>query len=215
MIDFSDESVKKDCPHCDPKSYALKHILEETQKFWVVCDVHPLTEGHILIMPKQHISCIGEYNKVLFKEFVRLYKKVSKFIKNKYQFVSSFEHGKIGQTVFHSHVHLFPYTGKEEDIVPEGKNRLIKLHNLSELKKIFKKEGQFLFFSIENKLWIVDPALSGPRFFRDRFAKAIGNPKRGNWKLMHFNKEIMFKANQEIKRVKESWKNFFLIKTVN
>ena len=42
-------------PHCDRNGFAFSHPLEETDSFLVVCDVHPLMEGHILIIPKEHL----------------------------------------------------------------------------------------------------------------------------------------------------------------
>jgi len=208
MPDFSEEKLKKDCPHCNLSSFATKHPLKETKNFIVVCDVHPLIEGHILIMPKQHISCIGEYRKNFLDEFLELYKQFLNFIKQTYGSVSSFEHGKIGQTVFHSHVHLLPFKGKPTEIVPEGTGKLSKLQTISELIAVFNKDNKYLFFSIEDNLWIVDLLLGAPRFFRDRFAKVLGNPNRGNWKQMHSNPEIMAQANAEIVKLEEKWEKY-------
>jgi diadenosine tetraphosphate (Ap4A) HIT family hydrolase len=205
MLDFSERKIREDCPHCDPNSFALKHPLEETKHFWVVCDVHPLVEGHILIIPKYHLSCVGEYDEGLFREFVELYQRFSNFIKTEYGSISTFEHGKVGQTVFHSHVHLLPFKGKPEEIVPEGKEKLIKIKNFGDLRTAYEKDGQYLFFSIQDKLWLVDLLLGKPKFFRVRFAKALASPERGNWKKMHFNKQIMAKANKEIKRLEGRW----------
>ncbi|MBU1000029.1 HIT domain-containing protein [Patescibacteria group bacterium] len=61
----------------------------------MVCDANPVVGGHILIIPKSHLSCIGEYSKNLFKEFLNLYKKVSEFLLKAYGSVSTFEHGKL------------------------------------------------------------------------------------------------------------------------
>lgn len=209
MEDFSEQNIKKDCPHCNPNSFALKHPLFETRHFWVVCDDHPLVEGHILIIPKKHLSCVGAYPKNLFKEFVKLYNQCLDFVRNQYGSVASFEHGIIGQTVFHSHVHLFPYKGDELAIIPEGKDKLKRINNISQLRKIFTKDGQYLFFSIQNRLWVVDVSLGKPRFFRDRFAKALGRLERGDWKKMHQNKKIMAEVSQEIHNLKKRWQSCF------
>lgn len=198
---------KKDCPHCDKDSFALKHLLKETENFRVVCDIHPIIEGHILIIPKEHISCIGEYNSKLLKEFDDLYLEITKFLKLTYGKVSSFEHGVIGQTVFHSHTHLIPYSGKPESIVSEGLKYLIKLDKISDLKEIFKKDRKYLFFSIGKDLWVVDVSIGKPRFFRDKLAIALGRPERGNWKQMRANKSTMELVGLEIKNLKKKWGN--------
>lgn len=208
MLDLTEKGIKKDCPHCNPKSFALKHILKETNLFWVVCDVHPLVEGHILIIPKKHLSCVGEYDKKFLEEFDYLYSTFCTFVKDEYGSISSFEHGKIGQTVFHSHVHLLPYKGSVDKIVPEGKQYLNNIDNISALKDIFKEYSKYLFFSIGNRMWIVDFKIGRPRFFRDRFARALSAPERGNWKEMHQDKNIMSQAIVDIENLKNRWKKY-------
>lgn len=208
MKKFTEASIRKECPHCDPKSFALRHLLKETENFWVVCDVHPLAEGHILIIPKHHLSCVGEYGKELFQEFIKLYKEFSIFVEETYGSVNSFEHGKIGQTVFHSHVHLLPFSGKAIGIVPEGIDKLRKINSISKLIEIFNNDGQYLFFSTKEGKWIVDSSIGAPRFFRDRYAKCLEKQERGSWKEMHSNKQIMKKAENEIYNLENHWKNY-------
>lgn len=202
---FSEEEIRRNCPHCDPNSSALKRLLLETEYFRVVCDMHPLVEGHVLIIPKEHLVAVGEYPDSVFQEFVQLYERLSKFIRQTYGVISTFEHGKIGQTVFHSHVHLLPFSGSVVDIIPEGNNYVTAIKSLDKLRTIFQSQQKYLFFSIENKKYLVDTTLGAPRFFRDRFAKALGHPERGNWKQMHDNMKVMKAVEQEIERLESKW----------
>jgi diadenosine tetraphosphate (Ap4A) HIT family hydrolase len=185
------------CLHCNPTDPSLEHRLLETKSFRIVADVHPLTEGHVLIIPKSHLSCTGEFSSNIFNEFESLYLQFSLFLHRAYGKISTFEHGKIGQTVFHAHVHLLPYDGPIGAIVPEEKS-LIPVDGIRETQKYFQKDGQYLFVSIGRDSWMVDAALGQPRFFRDRFAEALGVPERGNWKTMHENAELMGAGKQEI-----------------
>jgi len=203
-----EERLIQECPHCDPDSFALKHPLEETENYWVVCDVHPLTEGHILIMPKFHLACVGVFSEEMFDELVELYALFSEFLAREYGRVATFEHGKIGQTVFHSHVHLLPWEGNPTDIVPEGKEYLEPLTRLSDLKEAFERQGKYLFFTIENDMWMVDVSLGEPGFFRDRSAAAVGNQRRGDWKQMRKDREMMAEASYEISRLEDRWGRF-------
>ena len=208
MSSISEESIVLNCPHCDTKSFALKFPLWETNNFLVTCDVHPLTKGHLLIMPKEHFSCIGEYPSKLLDEFLEIYKMCSGFIYSTYGSVSSFEHGIIGQTVFHSHVQMFPYAGSQNDIVTEGASLLTAIKSIHELKTVFKNEKMYLFFSIGKNMWIVNTSIGKPRFFRDRFAKALLHPERGNWKIMRTNASLMSQAYKEIAELTHKWKLF-------
>jgi len=205
--DFSEEAIRTNCPHCDLNSTAYTYLLERTDNFSIVCDANPIVEGHILIIPKTHVSCIGEYSEELFKEFMELDKKVSQFVSSEYGYVSSFEHGVFGQTVFHSHVHYIPFNGKPTDIIPEGEDKLTKIQSLDELKPFLKKDGGYLFFSIGKDQWVVDPQIAAPRFFRDRFAKALGRPERGNWKAMRANEELMKESQKDGLNTQTKWKS--------
>jgi len=208
MLDFSEENLKKNCPHCNFSSFAFTSPLEETSDFKIICDVHPLLEGHILIIPKKHISCIAEYSEKEYVQFLSLFRKYSDFIQKTYGSVSTFEHGKIGQTVFHSHIHLLPFAGSPEEIIPEGLQNLTLFSDFSHLKTIYEKEGKYLYFSISNQMWTVNTELGAPRFFRDRFANALHVSERGNWKEMNKNKDIMQKATKEIKELQNKWSSF-------
>jgi diadenosine tetraphosphate (Ap4A) HIT family hydrolase len=208
MNNFSEYNIKKNCPHCDPNSFALKYPLEETDNFWIVCDVHPLIEGHVLIIPKKHLSCIGEYPIDVYDEFLAIFNKFYEFVHKTYGSVSSFEHGKMGQTVFHSHIHILPFNGSPTKIVPEGENNLTPFTDFSYLKSIYEKEDKYLYFSILDKKWIVDTKLGAPRFFRDRFAYSLGVPDRGNWKEMDSNVETMKKAVFELTELQRKWKSY-------
>ncbi len=203
---LSEKHIREHCPHCDPASDAFTDLLEETEQFRIVCDYHSIIEGHILIIPKQHLSCVGEYPKELFDEFIGHYEAVSAFVKKHYGSVSTFEHGKIGQTVFHSHVHFLPYAGDPIAIVPEGRNHLVALPSFVELQRLYDQYGRYLFFSIGDLAWVVDPALTAPRFFRDRFAAALARPERGNWKEMHIDPRLMTAAREDNMKVTSLWK---------
>jgi diadenosine tetraphosphate (Ap4A) HIT family hydrolase len=206
MQDLSEKAIRDHCPHCDLTSHTYEYLLERSDNFSIVCDANPLTEGHILIIPKAHISCVGAYPENLYQEFLKLNEKVLQFIKKEYGAVSSFEHGIFGQTVFHSHIHYLPFSGKAIDIVPEDKFSLIT--NLSELKILLAKDGGYLFFSIADQLMSVDVDIAAPRFFRDRYAKALGRPERGNWKEMQVNPEMVKLVKKENLNAQNKWKEF-------
>ncbi len=205
MDAFSEDEIKKNCPHCDPNSFALRFPLKNTDNFWVVLDVHPLIKGHILIIPKQHLSCIGEYPENIYQEFLLLFNTFYFFVKQTYGSVSTFEHGKIGQTVFHSHIHILPFNGQPTQIVPEGERYLTPFDDFKMLKSAYIKDGKYLYFSIDNQKWLVDTTLGAPRFFRDRFAQVLGVPNRGNWKEMDKDKSLMDQVIREMRMVQNEW----------
>jgi diadenosine tetraphosphate (Ap4A) HIT family hydrolase len=207
-MELSEQQIRENCPHCNPNSQAFEFPLLETDKFRIVCDAHPIIEGHLLIIPKQHVSCIAEYPEELYIEFLDLYKKFSNFLQSEYNSFSSFEHGIFGQTVFHSHIQMMPFSGLPSEIVPEGTDKLTGFNKIEELRKVFTKDGGYLFFSIGEHKWVVDKSLAVPRFFRDRFAKALGKPERGNWKEMRKNPRILEISQKDDIATQEKWKMY-------
>ncbi|HEY4525572.1 MAG TPA: HIT domain-containing protein [Candidatus Paceibacterota bacterium] len=205
--DFSDENIRKNCFFCDPGTSAYKFLIEERKSFRILCDANPLREGHIIIVAKEHLSCMGSFPGEIFEEFTEIFGEVRGFVEKNYGQVASFEHGIFGQTAYHSHVHSLPFPGGVTEIIPEGQNKLIPIQKESELKQCLEKDGGYLFLRIGLESWVVDPALQAPRFFRDRFAVALGRPERADWKKMHFNSEIMTIAEQENRKTIGLWKS--------
>lgn len=201
-----------DCPHCDSTGWAFRWVLTKSSYFTVLCDVHPLVEGHLLIIPKRHTSCAGEYTKEEWKDFLPLYQRMSDWVLREFGSVATFEHGKIGQTVFHSHIHILPFSGNSEQIVPEGEATLRPLQAVEKLVDIFQQEGQYLYVSINQQKWVVDTSLGVPRFFRDRFAKALGCPQRADWKATSQNPQLMGIGKEENDRCRNRFIQEFSVK---
>jgi histidine triad (HIT) family protein len=205
MEDFSDRNIRENCHFCNPEDRMYKRfLLEETPGLYILCDEHRLVEGHMLIIPKRHISCVAEYPADLYAEFLEQYGRVSKFIAESYGSLATFEHGVFGQTVYHSHMHLLPFQAAPEEIVPES-GALERISGLGDLKPRFQRDGGYLFFSLGPEKWLVDPKLAAPRFFRDRFARGIGRPEWGNWKEMHQDAGLMAEANADADRLRDKW----------
>ena len=83
-------------------------VLDQTDNFYLLHDGYPLLEGHLLLIPKQHVDCYFNLDKKLLREFKLFKKKSVDFLKDKYIQPVIFEHGIAGQTVMHAHLHLLP-----------------------------------------------------------------------------------------------------------
>jgi len=101
------ESNGIDCAFC--KRTEIFHILKETPNFLLVADHAPLVEGHILIIPKQHYACFGDAPAKLDTELLTLKREAQHFFTQYYAPVVFWEHGIFKQTVFHAHLHCFPW----------------------------------------------------------------------------------------------------------
>lgn len=198
------QKYEQKCAHC-PGGFGLEYPLFEDDNFWIVCDAHPLIRGHILIIPKEHMPCMGALSKQLFSRFTELYKQVKVFINEYYGQLAVFEHGIIGQTVFHAHIHFLPFDNTIDSIIPEA-DLLREINSIDQLKTEFEQCGKYLYTEINNRKWLVDSSLGYPRFFRERFGKTLGAEERANWKTARNNKGLMEVFREDILDLEEKWK---------
>jgi len=195
------------CAHCEG-GIGLEYPLYEDDNFWIVCDAHPLIEGHILIIPKEHVSCMGALNDEFFNHYKKLYQKVLLFIKNEYGDAGIFEHGIAGQTVFHAHTHFLPFNNAIRKIVPE-ENSITKISTLNKIQEEFNAKGKYLFVALNNDMWLINVDIAYPGFFRDRFANLLNAKERGNWKKARDNAKLMKTFSKDISELKNKWDEFF------
>lgn len=200
------QKYEQGCAHC-PGGFGLKYPLFKDKNFWIVCDAHPLTRGHILIIPREHISCMGALSKQLFSRFAELYKQVKIFINEYYGQLAVFEHGVTGQTVFHAHIHFLPFENTIDSIIPEA-DLLKEINSVDRLKTEFEQCGKYLYTETGNRKWLTDTSLGHPRFFRERFGKILGAEKRANWKTARNIKGLMKVFKKDILDLEEKWKQF-------
>ncbi len=96
----------------------------ESASFWVIRDRFPVTEGHLLIIPKLHRADLFELSREEFFEFYSILHELKQKVMNEDVSISGFNIGanagaSAGQTVFHCHFHFIPRrVGDVED--PRG-----------------------------------------------------------------------------------------------
>jgi diadenosine tetraphosphate (Ap4A) HIT family hydrolase len=107
------EVLRADCVFCQRNAIAT-NILKETPHFRLVADHAPLVEGHILIIPKLHYACYGALPAELDTEFLALKQEAQQFLQQYYRPPIFWEHGIFHQSVFHAHLHCFPFGALEQ-----------------------------------------------------------------------------------------------------
>jgi len=120
-INQSEVNLENDCPFCNPDKD--REIILESASVFAVYDKFPVNNGHVLIIPKKHVS---NYFELSFKEQSACWfvlNSVQKIIQEKFN-PDGFNVGinineTAGQTVPHVHIHLIPrYNGDVEE--PRG-----------------------------------------------------------------------------------------------
>lgn|SRR3989338_8918195 len=166
-------------------------ILWNSKNFYVKVGVGILAPGHVMLIPKVHISCLAELSAPLSKEFLLIKERVINKIKLSFSEPIAYEHGVYGQSVNHAHLHILPQ-----------KNQYYRLENLKEslfeglkstrigdffqLKEIFKEEGSYFYLEAKGQKWIFHTKgkPEGKYTFRKEFARLTGLHGLAKWQTM-------------------------------
>lgn len=102
------------CIFCSIATKLKENVIWEDDLFWIIYDGFPIAEPHLLIIPKSHILCYGQLSPTEFPHVQGIMRLVQKKIAGPVLF---FEHGDIGQTVKHAHLHAIPFEGTVDDAI--------------------------------------------------------------------------------------------------
>lgn len=104
---------KEDCIFCKIANGEIpSRTLYEDENFRVIMDLGPATQGHSLILPKEHYANLFELPEETAGKAMIVAKKMASMMKEKlvcdgFNLVQN--NGECaGQTVFHFHMHLIP-----------------------------------------------------------------------------------------------------------
>ena len=126
------KKINTDCPFCNPASE--RELILESATAYAMFDKFPVSNGHILIIPKKHC---GNYFELSFKEQSACWFMLNnaKDILNKSLLPDGYNVGinineAAGQTITHAHIHLIPRykddvkepKGGIRGVIPEKKN---------------------------------------------------------------------------------------------
>ena len=92
----------------------------EDEKVYAFLDITQVTKGHTLMIPKQHVADIFEYNDVLASDVFARIPKVARALEKAFPEMKGLNilnnnRELAYQSVFHSHIHLVPRYSKEDD----------------------------------------------------------------------------------------------------
>lgn len=99
-------------------------------------DHHPVSKGHTLVVPKEHIETIYDANDMpyIWDAIVKIANAIDKTLSPDGMNVNQ-NNGKVaGQEIFHLHSHLIPrYKGDETDLYQDPQYNRAELENPDEL----------------------------------------------------------------------------------
>lgn len=108
--------MEADCLFCDRNNPERHTILFEDENAYARWDNFPVSQGHLEIVPKRHVSSFFELTKGELLSVYRLLGQAKELVDEKHH-PDSYNIGvndgeAAGQTIPHAHIHLIPrYTG--------------------------------------------------------------------------------------------------------
>lgn len=92
----------------------------EDEKIYAFLDISQSTKGHTLIIPKEHVTDIFDYNEKLASDVFARIPKIARSIEKAFPEMEGLNiinnnRELAYQTVFHSHIHLIPRYSKQDD----------------------------------------------------------------------------------------------------
>jgi ATP adenylyltransferase len=120
------------CPFCDVQG---RGVVAENSLAIMIEDAFPVTEGHLLAIPRRHVPDYFDLRQPERNAIQRLLEEGRRIVRERHPDVSGFNVGinsgaAAGQTIFHCHVHLIPRRvgdvenprGGVRGVVPEKKD---------------------------------------------------------------------------------------------
>jgi diadenosine tetraphosphate (Ap4A) HIT family hydrolase len=97
--------------HC-PFGVVTSRVLAQNEHAFCVADRYPVSQGHCLVIPREHIASLFDLTDTHYGSCFELLREVKQRIDNMYR-PSGFNVGincglAAGQTVEHAHIHLIP-----------------------------------------------------------------------------------------------------------
>ena len=170
-----------------------EHVVAETDNFYIKVGKSIITEGHVMIISKEHLRAIFAMNDSLLNEFTALKDKLTKFLQDKYFDPFIVEHGGVMQSVFHGHMHFVPRKSNFYDEQDQFKNMVedyLKEHeeikyeyinNLNRVLDIFKEDNEYLYFEQENNMLVIRTKTLTEKYIEDNVKKQL------NYRRFYYN----------------------------
>lgn len=111
----------EDCIFCKIiKKEIPSYKVYEDDKVYAFLDLTQVTKGHTLVVPKKHVQDIFAYDEALASDVFTRLPKIARALEQAFpnmQGLNIINNNKeiAYQSVFHSHIHLIPRYGKDDD----------------------------------------------------------------------------------------------------
>lgn len=185
----------KDCIFCDEKNFENR-LITKMNGWYVVATLGQIVGGYALLIPENHALCLGEIDPDELHSMLCLGEEFCQALSLEYKLdsfgdifpVTMFEHGIVGQSIKHAHLHILPVV---VDLSPKimadfPNSEMQKIQNTFHLQALYRERPRpYLFWDDPNGQSMVcwDPPAPS-QYMRLITAEILGCPERGNWRNM-------------------------------
>ena len=202
----SGTELRADCVFCQRIAIA-PNILKETQNFRLVADYAPLVEGHILIIPKRHYACYGAVPPELDAELFALKREVQQFFQQDYLPPVFWEHGVFHQTVFHAHLHCFPFgvlDQKQHELCEKLAVETVQRQN--DIRAWYASRGQYFYLEPDKAFLFAPKTDDYARITQGIFWNKVST--LNNQKIWHSTQQRQKEGQVRIEATFAKWRTF-------
>lgn len=198
------ETLPIDCAFCRRDGIAT-YILKETPAFRIVADHAPLVEGHLLIIPRKHYTCYGAAPAELDAELSALKREVKQFFARFYARPVFWEHGVFRQTVFHAHLHCFPFGEVTYNPAEALHDQIVQSQN--DIRDWYASQGHYFYLEDAHNAFLFAPEM-------DHYVRVIqevlrpGAFERGGYTGWRSVQQRYEEGKPLIKKLIERWRTF-------
>ena len=203
--------MESNCPFCDYKQFQ-ERLIAESKNYYLIATLGQITDGgYVLIFPKEHISCFGNLlcvpdndTEFIHKAVRAVWKEYQKDDSEPYP-ITTFEHGIVGQTIKHAHIHILPTV---VDLTPKIRTDFPKCEFEEQTypgqlqNHYLEKQEPYLNWTVGDRIAMLcwnPPAPS--QYLRILTAELLGRPERANWRTMdpELDKKLWTETVQRLK----------------
>ena len=198
-------TIQDDCAFCQ-RSHIANSILKETATFRILADHAPLVPGHTLIVPINHYTCYGDVPASLDEELLALKHEVQTFLTRFYAPAVYWEHGIFRQTVFHAHLHCFPF-GSETRYDPSENLHALVVRSQDDIRTWYSERGQYFYLEDASAPYLFAPRMDAyTRIIQEVLVPgAIARTHQTGW---HSPQQRQVEGVPLIEELKTKWQQF-------
>lgn len=203
QVPLGNATSEPGCTFCQRSEIA--NILQETPSFLLAADHAPLVEGHLLVIPKRHYACYGDVPDSLDEELFAIKADLRRFYAQFYAPVVFWEHGVFRQTVFHAHLHCFPWGNLGYDVKSNIHNALVNAQE--DIRSWYHARGHYFYLEDEEVALLFAPEM-------DRYMHIVqqvfqkGLAARGGPVRMRSPQQRIAEGRPMIETVTARWQEF-------